>query len=300
MYSKNKRICPCCGNKLELVAPSTDLLPYRVKETTGGRQYYVVSARKILAYTTRPKSNFEYPSGYENYSGVEMKEDFCYINEKSTKKDFTGIATTFNTQKKLGKGGIFLFSHEMVFFCKKCKQKLALNLNPFAIWSGSACIWFILTVLAVIFRCVGFMADIYNQNPLLFWLLNIGAAILPLMILYTLISFFITKFFLSNFVLTTQVDNLIYPSVDLVTRCRINFCYYHKSNVFQITFEHEAFHIYLVRKGKPSEFHICGIDGEPERLLSLIHEKQKHGEAVTLPLTFEGKYVGTAEVLRNE
>lgn len=45
---------PCCGNKLELIAPSTDLLPRRVKETTGGRQYYFVSARKILAYTTCP------------------------------------------------------------------------------------------------------------------------------------------------------------------------------------------------------------------------------------------------------
>lgn len=45
-----------------------------------------------------------------------------------------------------------------------------------------------------------------------------------------------------------------------------------------------------MKKGKVDfRLHICGIDGEPERLLALIREKQDHGEAVTFPLTFEGK-----------
>lgn len=118
------------------------------------------------------------------------------------------------------------------------------------------------------------------------------------MILYTLISLFISKFFLSNFVFTNEVDNLIYPSSDLVTRCRINFCFYHKDNVFQTSFDNETFHVYLVCKAKEPEFHICGTDGEPERLLALIREKRERGETVTLPLTFEGKYVGIAKVLK--
>lgn len=296
MLSKDKRICPCCGKKPELIPPSTDLLPYRVKETSSGRQYYVVSSRRVLPYTVRPRSNFAYPSGYENYSGIAIKEDFCYINRKSP-KSFTGIATTFNTQKKLNKDGIFLFSHEMIFFCKNCRQKLALNYNPFAVWSSSACIWFIITVLAVIFWSVGLTANIRTQYPLLFRLFAAGAAVLPLMVLYTLAGLFVTRFFLSNFVPTTETDTLIFPSPDLVTRCRINPCYFHRSNVFQTTFKSETFYVYLVKKGKDPEFRLCGTNGGRERLLALIREKRARGEAVTLPLTFEGKAAGSAEVL---
>ena len=43
--------------------------------------------------------------------------------------------------------------------------------------------------------------------------------------------------------------------------------------------------------------HICGIDGEQKRMLQLIgNEMAMNGKAV-LPLSFEGKYVGNAEVI---
>ncbi len=185
----------------------------------------------------------------------------------------------------------------MVFFCKKCKQKLALNFNPFAVWSSATCILALVTVVTGILQYIGCMTNIRNQCTPIYWLVILCASIFPLKILYTLICFFITKFFLSNFVPTSETDNLVYPLPDLVMDCHIKLRYFHESNVFQTVCEYEIFHIYLIKKGKKSKFHICGIDGEPELLLALIRQKQERGEKVTLPLTFEGKFVGNAEVL---
>lgn len=71
-----------------------------------------------------------------------------------------------------------------------------------------------------------------------------------------------------------------------------------ESNVLSTTFNRETFLLYIIDTDFPKvKLHICGIDDEPEWLLNLIREKQKRSETVILPLKFEGKLVGNAEVL---
>ncbi|MDE7363010.1 MAG: hypothetical protein K2N38_13875 [Oscillospiraceae bacterium] len=71
----------------------------------------------------------------------------------------------------------------------------------------------------------------------------------------------------------------------------------HKSNIYETELDGERFYLYLTEKSKfDLKLQVCGTDGEPEHLLALIREKRERGETVTLPLTFEGKSVGMAEV----
>lgn len=92
---------------------------------------------------------------------------------------------------------------------------------------------------------------------------------------------------------------MIIPQSELnLSRKGLKSIFLHRSNVYEIELDGERFCLYLVEKGKANlKLHICGIEGEQERLLALIREKQERGKKVTLPLTFEGKFVGNAEVL---
>lgn len=43
--------------------------------------------------------------------------------------------------------------------------------------------------------------------------------------------------------------------------------------------------------------HICGINGEQNDFTALLRKKMSGGKKVTLPLSFEGKPIGNAELI---
>lgn len=72
----------------------------------------------------------------------------------------------------------------------------------------------------------------------------------------------------------------------------------HECNVFQTEINGEEFSVFLIAKEEKLRFSICGIDGEPQRITSLIKkEKMSAGGPVTLTLSFEGKPAGSVKVI---
>ena len=141
---------------------------------------------------------------------------------------------------------------------------------------------------------------VINISPILFIILScVPLALCFIVALLSLFSYIFIMNFLSNFVVTDLRDKLITPKVELnISLNSLKRIYLHRSNIYEIELDGDRFCLYLTEKGKAAlKLHICGIDGEQERLLALICEKQKCGETVTLPLTLEGKFVGNAEVI---
>ncbi len=291
MLTKNKRICPCCGKTLKLVPPTKELLPKRTLSTTGGREFYFISKKRIFSYTVFPKSNFTYPAGLDKYSPAIIKEDYCFINKKSTRKDFTGIATAYNTRKKLSRDGLWLFSWEMIFHCDNCGQKLALNFNPFTILNDWLWLPLICAVFLIFFCFTGFSEVWAADSTVTFALFCVLSAICPLCVGFSFVGLAYARIFLSNFVPTNEVDNLIYPPTDVRLSAAFRSPYLREGNVFSVRLGGDDIHLYLVRKNGCCEFSICCADNERERL------KQRLSECSELELTFEGKCVGTAEIL---
>ena len=283
-----ERICPCCGKKLVLIPPTKELLPKRFGISPNGVEYYLYSNPRIRSYTKDHKSN---------YKGGTA--DFCLLSDITDNTKFRRgyqLVAVRNTLTKLQKDGKSLFSSEMVFFCEYCKAKLALNSNPYAIryyqsYQITYILYFMLTVIPLICNL---------NTSFWYYIILITLFCLQLTIEFVCISIQYKRIckFKSNFVPTDQLDNLIILNTHIVTTsCHIEKNYICESNVFRAEVGNANYCLYLVNKDDNLSFHICGIDGEPKRLLQLIERKQKCGEKVILPLSFEGKFVGNAEVI---
>ncbi|MDE6030261.1 MAG: hypothetical protein K2G32_01400, partial [Oscillospiraceae bacterium] len=211
------------------------------------------------------------------------------------------IVTVNNTANKLRNGGKWLFSCEMVFFCSNCKSKLALNFNPFSVWytlpfQMSFVLYLFLAIIPI------FHPEILPCMTDIMWWYRIIAGICIAQ-LVTAATCSLTAYrkvikYTSNFVLTDKLDGLILPFTELrLSYGTIEKKYIHESYIFSVVLNEEKFHLYLVTKKELLYFHICGIDGEQELMISLLNKKINSGEKVILSLSFEGKFVGNAEVL---
>ena len=301
MYSKNKRICPCCGKPLELIPPTEKLLPNRYGISENNIPFYLVSDPRYIPYTLYPHTLSEFNSSvlFEDIkigkNGLHNRGMFS-ANMGFKNKHRYKIVTVYKTQKMLRKNLLLsVRTYAIVFFCRNCEKKLALNTYPSAIFDSTILFGAFALVIPLIYLSI-------TQYIQLLYLAIISVAFCVSMRIISLLICLYVKLFMSNFVATDLRDNMIIPKAELnISRKGLKRIFLHRSNVYETELDGEMFCLYLTEKGKYDlKLHICGIEGEPERLLALIREKQERGEKVTLPLTFEGKYVGTAEVLRNE
>lgn len=287
---KNCRICPSCGKDLILTPPTMELLPERFGESQNGIKYYFYSNPRLHSYIKKPQSN--YTNGKNNIRVVgDIRKNAFF--QRSPK-----IVAVNNTLNKLQKDGFALFSYELVFFCKHCKQKLALNFNPFSLWAMrpfQMCFWLIIIIYISPFWCGIELTSIrfYFTSLVLFF------AFLLFIVVYQYISYLRLMKYSSNFVITDKWDNLFLPYIEIIISFgSLDKKFLHESNIFSAKLEGEDYKLYLVKKASTHcKFHICGIEGEQERMIRLIRVIQKRGEEVTLSLTFEGKLVGDAKVL---
>lgn len=287
MKNKSQRICPCCGKQLILIPPTKLLLPNRVGVSSNFVEYYFPSNKRYFSITSSPHSHYKQNTANKLIYNGNLNKNFI----KSDKSGWNIIPIN-NTIKKLKKDGLWIFSYEMVFFCQNCLQKLSINQNPFALFRTSMSFFFVITVIISLIFIMGVIP--LDTAILISIILGI---ILFVLFVEVFVEYYHTIKHISNFVPTDEYDSLIYPKVNLIVRINKPSAYLLEGNVFRTELNGEQFHIYFVCKNPQKQFHICGIDGEPERLLALIREKQERGETVTLPLTFEGKFVGNAEVL---
>lgn len=291
MYSKNKQICPCCGKTLYLILPTEELLPNRFGVSKNGISFYLISDLRHIPYTMNPKSMSEFNSEILSKDIKIGYNSLLYRGNTSNGRYDQGrykIITVPRAEKML-KHNLLIFPamYVAVFFCRNCRAKLALNFYPASVFDSIVFLGvFAFSILFVLQRQLTAVA-------LAFYCL------FSLIVLVTLLSCVLVKLFMSNFVVTDNRDNMIIPNMQLkVARKGLKSIFLHRSNIFEIEFDREKFCLYLVEKGKVDlKLHICGIEGEQERMLALIREKQERGEKVVIPLMFEGKFVGNAEVL---
>lgn len=275
MLSKNKRICPCCGKRLELVPPSKELMPLRVGTSSNYVEYYFPSHKRYTSLTANPHSHYKQCTANKlTYRGNLNKHLILFD------KSGWEIVPVYNTQRKLQKGGLWIFSPEMAFFCGKCQRKLSINRNPLAIFGTAMSVWFLISavVLTISIIRAGWIA------------IALLAGALLVIIAEAAMETFITVWIMSNFVPTDEYDNLIYPLTDIKLSPSLRSPYLREGNVLTAKLDDGEVHIYLVRKNDSYEFSICCEDGEREQF------KQRLSECAELELTFEGKRVGTAKI----
>lgn len=284
MLPKNKRICPCCGKKLELVPPSAELLPLRVGMSSNRVTYYFPSHKRYTSLTANPRPR------YWQCSANKLTY-FGNLNKHLIKYDKSGweIVPVYNTQRKLQKGGMRIFSPEMVFFCAKCQRKLSINRNPLAIFGTAMSVWFLVAVAVMLLLAVGIIHDIGSVSAAgtVFGFLT---GTLFVIIAEAAVETIFTVWLMSNFVPTGEYDNLVYPPTDVKLSAALRSPYLREGNVLTAKTDNVEIHLYLVRKTDNYEFSICCEDSEREQL------KQSLSECVELELTFEGKRVGTAKI----
>lgn len=202
-------------------------------------------------------------------------------------------------EKRIDKGGIYLFSHELIFFCSNCKKKLALNYNPVALWGV---IREILTIFLLLFLTILTILVINKVNVsintlfsgLFVWiLLFLGSA------LYTIISLVLVKHYRSNFVLTDEYDSLINQKVHFsISANGLCSFFLKESNIFSIEVNNRLFQIYLEKKEKAKlHMHICGTNDEQKTVISFLKQNATNDGKTTISLCFEGKHIGNAEVI---
>lgn len=297
MLGKNSRVCPCCGKLLELIPPTNDLLPNRWGISKNNIPFYIPSGIHRLPYTI-------YPRTLSDFWGVSVEDvgnigKFWVCNGTMStnapkNRGKLRLITIPRTERSLKKDKLFSgCGWGMSFFCKNCKTKLALNFNPHTIFDGMLFWGIFLTSLLLGFMMINISFEMFII------LCCIPIVLCIIVILLSICSYVYIKCCFSNFVITDLRDNMIIPKAQLnVVRKGLKSIFLHQSNIFETEFDGERFCLYLTKKGKIDlKLHICGVEGEQKRLLSLIREKQERGEKVSLPLTFEGKFVGNAEVL---
>lgn len=288
--------CPHCGKTLSLVPPNSELLPSRFGFSTNGVSYYFPPKRKITSYTLKPKASYShYKSNDWHFEGV--------LNPNIVKHDRIHpgwqIVPVKYAKKRIDKGGVHLYSQNLIFFCSNCKKKLALNYNPVGLWE---LVREMLTISLLLFLIIYTILVINNVNVSISTLfVGIFVHFLSLLgtAIYAIISLILVMHYRSNFVLTDAYDSLINQKVHFsISSNGLRLSWLKESNIFSIEVNGQLYQIYLEKKDKAKlHMHICGINDEPKIVISFLNQKVKNDGKATLSLWFEGKYIGNAEVI---
>ncbi|MDE7362296.1 MAG: hypothetical protein K2N38_10230 [Oscillospiraceae bacterium] len=289
MLPKDKRICPCCGKRLELVPPSPELLPLRVGTSSNRVEYYFPSHKRYTSLTADPHSRYwQCAANKLTYHG-DLNKRFIKYESRYGKRGWE-IVPVYNTQRKLEKDGLWIFSPEMAFFCGKCQRKLSINRNPLAIFGTAMSVWFVVAVVVLCVLAVVVINDVGLVRTAGIVIALLAGALFVIIAEAAAETIFTVRM-MSNFVPTDEYDNLIYPPTDIKLSAALRSPYLREGNVLTAKLADGEVHIYLVRKADNCEFSICCEDGEREQL------KQRLSECTELELTFEGRRVGTTEII---
>lgn len=103
----------------------------------------------------------------------------------------------------------------------------------------------------------------------------------------------------SNFVPVDQYDSLIRFPADFSAEAKIiKKRYLAETNIYETYIDEEICRIYLVKKRSHKlSFYICSSDDKRLCITDLFKSKLDSCEKVTLPLSFEGKPIGNAELI---
>lgn len=264
MLKKGERICPVCGKKLLLRAPSN-----RDADEKDIRSGYPCAAVRtqwsIMPYTIYP---------HREHRIVRKRSGPYYISANSI-------------DRKLRSDGLSLFNPFLVFFCEECSSRLSLNFNPGVLLET----FLVMLTFDAPWLLTGcFFPPLFKA----WWAIALLALLGALFLAWSGCMAYV-KLFLSNFVPVDEYDALIIPTTELTLSPQgLKKQFLHESNIFTVQLSQQKFHLYLANKtDKALAFSVCGTDGEQKRFVSLL----ERSGAESLDLTFEGKSAGSARVV---
>lgn len=264
MLKKGERICPVCGKKLLLRAPSNrDADGIDIKE--GYPPAAVRTKWSIMPYTVYPH------------------RDHNLVTRKGGVPRY--VSSNF-IQKNLKLDGFWLYNTLNVFFCEECSSRLSLNFNP-----GGLDILLVMMIIVSPLLAVG----VFSPSLFALWWVIVPLALFAAVFLGWVGCMVWAKLYLSNFVPVDEYDALIIPTTELTLSPEgLKKQFLHESNIFTVQLSQQKFHLYLANKtDKVLAFSVCGTDGEQKRFVSLL----ERSGAESLDLTFEGKSAGSARVV---
>ncbi len=293
MAALNK-ICPYCGVDLTLEPPDKERLPNSVGVSANGVNFCVVNCRRVFSYMRRPNGRMSSAAAVLDEYG-RVKLDRYNVQIGKADKWHIPVRPIPFIQKKIDQGGHSLYEPNICFLCANCGQKTAIDKNPYR-FSGIIKSCLVILSFVVIMLIIGSVIQLLST--LVFITVSVVGAVFAGA--YRAFSRLYLRFIeahRNNFVPVNEYDDLILFKTDLVLSRISHSPFLCEGNILKTELCGESFYIYVVDKKQNIRSHICGMNGEPERLLALIREKREHGEKVILQLTFEGKFAGNTEVL---
>ncbi|MDE7362294.1 MAG: hypothetical protein K2N38_10220 [Oscillospiraceae bacterium] len=288
MLSKDKRICPCCGKTLKPIPPDRYGYPKCVGLSANGVEFCIINSSRLMSYTRKPRSGIGGNENILNFYSAVVLDRHCDKVYKGSKYH-SSMRPSESLRRKIERGGLSLYDPNIRLLCGNCENLVALDKNPCrslgvseTLFAFISFVFMILLVLAV--------AEVLPWTTLgITALAGIIAAAVFFPIVLFLIRFIEKRF--NNIVPIDEYDNLIYPPTEIKLNTSIRSPYLREGNVLTVKLDDGEVHIYLVHKADNCEFSICCEDDEREQI------KQRLSECAELELTFEGKRVGTAEIL---
>lgn len=293
---RKSRICPKCGKPLLLCEPTLSDLPKRMGESSNKIQFYYECKFRLLSITKKPRSMFALPHDYGYFDNKYIKTMGPWIPRGSD----CFITTIPYTQKRLEQDKLFFVNREILFLCKNCRNKLSVNHNPFGILRYT---FFLvgLTAMIGIFVLFAFVIGNAFLIKLMQYLMEILVAVMLLVgvpsLAFSILYYSYIKHYISNFVPTDEYDNLIVLP-KFISLSGIPAAYRHKSNIFTTLIGEEEINLYITDiKGTVSEVYLCGEEQLQKHIMQLVSDRIKDDEHLIIPLSFEGKQIGNAEVI---
>lgn len=282
MLKKGERICPCCGDILQLEAPNSENAP-QIIGYNGIKPYYATRGKfpsrnqkvRIFRYTS-PSHKYFFPVVKREYSDYASEHGVYLDKAESLLR------------------GDRVFNTSLVMFCGHCRSQIAVDRNPLRLIRYCSIYPLSVMLVGALLSCIWFYAV---------YIAAAGLLCETVLLVCSLIYYMVIMKCYSNFVVVDDCDRLVRQSTDLIVKLsagkehisRFICC---ESNIFSVSENGITYRLHTNNSDiNRLELHICGVDKESEQLTSLLKDRiNAEGKAV-IPLQFEGKFIGNAEVI---
>ena len=299
----SRKICPYCGKALRLMPPSREYLPNTMSVSANGIEFRMTNTYRYDSYTKQPKAETAYKRNDMFYkfhatisdiehSNLFVRKNDCYVDH-SRKTAPVGLVPTIYVRNQIKKGGNALFRCHMVFQCEKCFNIVAINENPYFNNAGGIMVFLWLLTLMLFAVAAMLVTSGIFPHPIILLLLPIPALISTVVFLIIMLISFQRIKHTNNFAPVDEFDNLVKMPRLITVNCNIPEKYRQEANIFSTELNGKVFRLYLTSiRESAIDLYICGVDGEQERMLNLLKNRN-----APLTLSFEDKEIGSAEVL---
>lgn len=287
------RVCPCCGKDLELVAPSREYFPHTMGVSQNGIEFAAGQERiRLRSFTKSPctvNGNVLNARDYYTHYNIGRYSGQIYKREA---KGFPNVVTVPRIRRALEQGGRRMYDKDLFFQCAHCRNKLAVNENPYRTLTAFAIAWvaYIMTagVLAILNRTsLALPLDWFFPSLAVMAVLSVGYLVWFMLCLKE------AENDLNNFVPLDEYHNLITPPHELtLSKNELVKKYLKEGNVLTARTGSTEYHLYIIGCTEESLYcSVCGTGSEAKRLSEFLRTNVR-----TLTLTFRRRPVGTAEV----